>query len=90
MSSDDARQDYVVGLVQRINDVLNGEDGAEAATALTMAVACHIVSTTANHKERLDSALAFSKQLLAFLRREDIVAWIKDHTTYFSPGSGVQ
>jgi len=83
--SDEARQDYVVGLVQQINDVLNGEEGAEAATALTIAVACHIVSISTGSEERLANAHGFAKHLHGFVTRADIVEWIKAHTQY-TPG----
>jgi hypothetical protein len=84
-TKDDKRQDYVVGLVNQINRVLDGEDNAEVATALTLAVACNIVATTDDQNGVMQSARGFAKHLAEFVGREDIVQWIKHGTTFIPP-----
>ena len=87
LSEDERRrraQEYVVGLVDQINRVLAGEDIAEAQTALTIAVACQIVATTEDKDDIRKMARGFASQLDAFVRREDIVEWIKHSTTHFT------
>jgi hypothetical protein len=86
-SEDERRQDYVIGLVNHINSVLNGENVAEAQTALTIAVACQIVATTEDKDQVVQMAHGFARQLDEFVRREDIVEWIKYSTTHFT-GTG--
>lgn len=84
---DDKRQDYVVGLVNQINRVLDGEDYAEVCTALTLAVACSIVATS-DRKDVVRSARGFTQQLEEFLSREDIVDWIRHGTTFVPSTTG--
>jgi hypothetical protein len=83
----DERQDYVVRLVDQINGLLAGEDNAEACTALTLAVACQIISTDKGKQDRIGQAHAFAEQLEGFVLRDDMVEWIKSNTTHIT-GTG--
>jgi len=80
--------DHVVGLINQINTVLAGEGWAETATTLTLAVVCHIVATSNSPEERLDQARGFTKQVEDYLRRQDIVEWIKHSTTHIQKSAG--
>ena len=60
---------------------------AEAQTALTLAVACQIVSCTEDKGTVVQMAQGFARQLDELVRREDIVDWIKYSTTFFT-GTG--
>jgi len=82
-SDSEGRQNYVVGLVSQINNVLAGEDMAEAATALTLAVVCQMVTVApTNSEERVAQADAFAAQVRDYVRRDDIVEWIRHCTTH--------
>lgn len=80
LTDDTDARDRVIQMVDRINTVLSGEDMAEAHTALTLAVACQIIASDENGglKGRVAQARTFAGQLDLFLKREDIVKFIKD------------
>jgi 3,4-dihydroxy-2-butanone 4-phosphate synthase len=85
--TEDERQEHVIVLVNQINGVLGGEGVAETATALTLSVICHIVATSRSAEERAQQAGVFARQVEDYLRREDIVEWIRANTTSFpKPG----
>ena len=77
-------QDRVVRLTDGILAVLAGADGAEADTALTLAVVASICVGSPDAATRLRAAEGFSRQVREFIQREDIVAWIKASTTWMS------
>ena len=74
----------VVRLTDGILAVLAGADGAEADTALTLAVVASICVGSPDAATRLRAAEGFSRQVREFIQREDIVAWIKASTTWMS------
>jgi hypothetical protein len=80
--TDEERQDYVVNLADRINKVLAGERSDDAQTALTLAVACQIVAAAASTDQIPQISKVFASQLDGFVRRDDMVEWIKAHTTF--------
>ena len=77
-------QDRVVRLTDGILAVLAGADGAEADTALTLAVVASICVGSPDAATRLQAAEGFSRQVREFIQREDIVAWIKASTRWMS------
>lgn len=83
--TDEENELHVLGLVNQINMLLTGEGLAESATALTIAVTCHIVATSGDVKERVSQCREFASQLEAYVQREDFVEWIKYHTTHVVP-----
>jgi hypothetical protein len=71
------QQDRVVRLTDGILAVLAGADGAEADTALTLAVVASMCMDSSDAAARLQVAEGFSRQVRELIQREDIVAWIK-------------
>ena len=82
MSDDQAKHDHVVGLVDKISNILAGEDIAIGQTALTLAVAVQMVAMARDRGEMMEQAAGFSKQLNQFVARDDIVEWIKSMVIY--------
>jgi hypothetical protein len=84
--SDDSEeaQLHVIRMVDQINGVIAGETTATACTALTIAVAAMIVNTATDGKDRISQAREFARQLEQYALRDDIVEWIKAHTTQVS------
>jgi len=85
-NEDEEAQQRVMGLVNQINRALGGQDMAEAQTALTIAVACMIVSTASGRKDRFAQVRSFTGHLEGFLKREDFVEWIKHGVATVVPG----
>ena len=81
---DELRQDRVVRLTDGILAVLAGADGAEADTALTLAVVASMCVGSPDAATRLRAAEGFSRQVRELIQREDIVAWIKASITWVS------
>jgi hypothetical protein len=77
-------QRRVVRLTDGILAVLAGADGAEADTALSLAVVASICVGSPDAATRLQAAEGFSRQVREFVQREDIVAWIKASTTWLT------
>ena len=78
------QQDSVVRLTDGILAILAGADGAEADTALTLAVVTSMCMGAPDAATRLQAAEGFSRQVREFIQREDIVAWIKASITWVS------
>jgi 3,4-dihydroxy-2-butanone 4-phosphate synthase len=76
------QQDHVIELVNQVNAVLAGEELAETATTLTLSVICHIVATSDTPENRLVQAREFARQVNEYIRREDIIEWVKNSVTY--------
>jgi hypothetical protein len=78
-------QDRVVRLVDQINVVLAGADGAEANTALSLAVVAAVCMVAPNDAStRLRAAEGFARQVRQLVQREDIIAWIKSSIIWVS------
>jgi hypothetical protein len=75
--SNEAQQDRIVQLTDGILVILAGADGAEADTALTLAVVTSMCVDTPDATARLEAAEGFARQVREFIQREDIIAWIK-------------
>jgi hypothetical protein len=74
----EVQQVRVVKLTDGIMAILAGNDGAEAETALTLAVVTWICVLAPNDTEsRHQAAEGFTRQVREFIRREDIVEWVK-------------
>ena len=78
----EVRQDRVVRLTDGIFSILAGVDGAEADTALTLAVVASMCMGASDAATRLQAADGFTRQVREFIQREDIVAWIKASITW--------
>jgi len=70
-------QDRVVKLADGILAILAGADGAEADTALTLAVVASMCMGTPNAAARLQAADGFTRQVRELIQCEDIIEWIK-------------
>jgi len=70
-------QDRVVKLTDGILAILAGADGAEADTALMLAVVTSMCMGTPDTAMRLQAADGFTRQVRELIQREDIVEWIK-------------
>jgi hypothetical protein len=79
---DEVQQKRVVQLTDGILAILAGADGAEADTALALAVVTSICMGTPDAAARLQAAEGFARQVRELIQREDIVAWIKASITW--------
>jgi len=78
MNSDNEAQDRVVKLASGIMAILAGVKSPEADTALTLAVTTAICFTAPNDPAlRLKLVEGFAQSVREFVRRDDIVDWIK-------------
>jgi hypothetical protein len=78
----EARKDRVVRLTDGILAVLAGADGAEADTALTLAVVASVCTGAPDAATHFRAAEGFSRLVREYIQREDIVAWIKASITW--------
>lgn len=85
MTDDEAQQDRVHAYVAEIMRIVSGIPHEEAATTLTISSAALIIAWAKDKEARTDMANAYAQQLRDALDRDDIVEWIKDHTTYIEP-----
>ena len=86
--TDQAQQDRVHAYVAEIVRVVSGIPFEEASTALTVSVAAVMICwEDLLHSNRKKMAVVFAKQLQETLDREDIVEWIRAHTTYAAPAT---
>jgi hypothetical protein len=86
MVDDDPRQERVHAYVAEVMRVVSGIPYEEAATTLTVSVAAVMIAWTKDDKrEREEMARHFARQLRETVARDDIVEWIKAHTTYVEP-----
>ena len=70
-------QARVVKLADGILAILAGADGAEADTALTLAVVASMYWGTSDAATRLQAADGFTRQVRELIQREDIIEWVK-------------
>jgi hypothetical protein len=87
MMVDHAQQERVHAYVAEIVRTVTGVPFAECCTALTISVAAVIIAWAElddrdKAKARNEMAQNFYNQLRMSLGREDIVEWIKAHTSY--------
>ena len=77
------QQVRVIDLVNQLMTVLAGQNDVEATTALTLAVVCTILAHAKDGDEEAQAEV-FTQQVSDYVKRRDIVDWIRAGMTYIT------